>query len=73
MDSPIHVVAAIEEFANINKGNAASAFDCFVNEESDQSFHCVWYFLKDLFELRMKMKWMSHLWVYYNCFVPCLL
>ena len=54
MGNPTDVVVAIEEFANNNKDNAVSAFDCFVDKENDnwylvsaQSLHCVW-FLKRL-------------------------
>ena len=67
MGDSTDVVMAVEEFNNINKDNAVSALDGFVYEENDdwdilfdQSLHCVWYFLKDLFQIRMKKKWMSH-------------
>ena len=36
MDNPTDVVAAIEEFANINKDDAVSAWDGFVIEENDE-------------------------------------
>ena len=56
MDDLTDVVAVIEEFTNINKVDAVSALDGFVDEEHYdwdiffyQSLHCVWYFLKDLF------------------------
>ena len=35
VDDPTDVVATIEKFANINKDNAVSALDGFVNEKSD--------------------------------------
>ena len=36
MDNPTDVVAAIEELANINKDNAVSAIDGFVDKENDE-------------------------------------
>ena len=48
MDDRTDVVAAIEEFANINKDDAVSALEGFVNEKNDgqdiffdQSLHCM--------------------------------
>ena len=38
MDDPTDVVAAIEEFTNINKYNAVSALDDFVNKENESIF-----------------------------------
>ena len=35
MDDPTNVVAATEEFTNINNDDAVSALDGFVNEDSD--------------------------------------
>ena len=35
MDDLMDVVAAIEEFANINRDNAVLAFDGFVDEKND--------------------------------------
>ena len=35
MDVPSNIVAAIEEFANLNKDDAVSALHGFVDEEND--------------------------------------
>ena len=55
MDDCTDVVAAIEEFANIDKDDAVSALEGFVNEKNDgqdiffdQSLHCMWYFFERL-------------------------
>ena len=42
MDDPTDVAVAIEEFANINKGDAASALDGFVDEENKVWELCFW-------------------------------
>ena len=80
MDDSIDFVAAIDEFASINEDNAASVLDGFVDNENDnwdlifwsKSLLCV-ILLKILFGMRMTKKWTSHFWVYYFCFVWCLL
>ena len=71
------VLAVIKKITNIKKVDVVSAWDSFVNEKIDEwdiffdwSLHFVWYFLKNLFEIRMKMKWMLHPWVYFTCFEP---
>ena len=75
MDDTTYVLAAIEDFTIINKHDTVSALHGFVNEENDEWDLFLWskspVYL--MFEMRMKKKWMSHLWVYYSCFVPCLL
>ena len=62
MDDSTDVVGAIEEFTKLIKDDAVSALDGCVDKEKteiyffDQSLHCVCYFLKDLFGIRMKKK-----------------
>ena len=79
INDPTDIVVAIEEFANINKDDAVSALDGFVDKKWGlryifyQSLHFMCYFLKDLSGMRMKKKWIYNLCVSYSCFVSCLI
>ena len=62
MNDPTDIVVAIEEFASINKDDAVSGLDGFVDKENEDWDLIFWskcssygYFWKDSFWMRMKI------------------